>query len=92
MLYLGRMVAGISAATGAIAASMIADHTNSAERTKWFGRLGAAFGAGLIAGPAIGGFIGQYSAHLPFAVLCDLKCTGAYNGDLTLSQNALSKG
>ena len=73
MLYLGRMVAGISAATGAIAASMIADHTNAAERTKWFGRLGAAFGAGLIAGPAIGGFIGQYSAHLPFAVAAILN-------------------
>lgn len=66
MLYLGRMIAGISAATGAVAASMIADNTEAAQRTQWFGRLGAAFGAGLIAGPAIGGFIGQYSAHSPF--------------------------
>lgn len=66
MLYLGRMIAGISAATGAVAASMIADSTNMTERTQWFGRLGAAFGAGLIAGPTIGGFIGQYSAHYPF--------------------------
>lgn len=66
MLYLGRMIAGISAATGAVAASMIADNTEAAQRTQWFGRLGAAFGAGLIAGPAIGGFIGQYSAHYPF--------------------------
>ncbi len=68
MLYLGRMIAGISAATGAVAASMVADHTKKAERTKWFGKLGAAFGAGLIAGPAIGGFIGQYSAHFPFII------------------------
>lgn len=66
MLYLGRMIAGISAATGAVAASMIADSTNATKRTQWFGRLGAAFGAGLIAGPTLGGFIGQYSAHYPF--------------------------
>lgn len=66
MLYLGRMIAGISAATGAVAASIVADNTEAAQRTQWFGRLGAAFGAGLIAGPAIGGFIGQYSAHYPF--------------------------
>lgn len=73
MLYLGRMIAGISAATGAVAASMVADHTKKAERTKWFGKLGAAFGAGLIAGPAIGGFIGQYSAHFPFIIAAILN-------------------
>ncbi|MDF5104158.1 MFS transporter, partial [Vibrio parahaemolyticus] len=59
MLYVGRLISGVTGATGAVAASVIADNTASQERTKWFGRLGAAFGVGLISGPAIGGFTGQ---------------------------------
>ncbi len=58
MLYLGRIISGITGATGAVAASVVADSTAVSERTAWFGRLGAAFGAGLIAGPAIGGLAG----------------------------------
>lgn len=68
MLYLGRLISGITGATGAVAASVIADNTEPHERTKWFGRLGAAFGVGLIAGPMIGGFAGEYSPHLPFII------------------------
>ncbi|WP_272665213.1 tetracycline efflux MFS transporter Tet(59) [Providencia sp. PROV110] len=73
MLYVGRLISGVTGATGAVAASVIADNTASQERTKWFGRLGAAFGIGLIAGPAIGGFTGQFSAHLPFIIAAILN-------------------
>ncbi|MEX0437002.1 Tet(A)/Tet(B)/Tet(C) family tetracycline efflux MFS transporter [Providencia rettgeri] len=73
MLYLGRLISGITGATGAVAASVIADNTLPQERTKWFGRLGAAFGIGLIAGPAIGGFAGQLSPHLPFVIAAILN-------------------
>ncbi|MBO0170433.1 MFS transporter, partial [Vibrio parahaemolyticus] len=40
MLYLGRLISGITGATGAVAASVIADATKPEERTAWFGRLG----------------------------------------------------
>ncbi|MEQ5322821.1 Tet(A)/Tet(B)/Tet(C) family tetracycline efflux MFS transporter [Providencia rettgeri] len=73
MLYLGRLISGITGATGAVAASVIADNTLPQERTKWFGRLGAAFGIGLIAGPAIGGFAGQLYPHLPFVIAAILN-------------------
>ncbi|EPL6453816.1 Tet(A)/Tet(B)/Tet(C) family tetracycline efflux MFS transporter [Providencia rettgeri] len=79
MLYLGRLISGITGATGAVAASVIADNTPPHERTKWFGRLGAAFGVGLIAGPTIGGFAGEYSLHLPFIIAAILN-TGAFIG------------
>lgn len=75
MLYLGRLISGITGATGAVAASVIADNTLPQERTKWFGRLGAAFGIGLIAGPAIGGFAGQLSPHLPFVIAAILNAS-----------------
>ena len=76
MLYLGRIISGITGATGAVAASVVADSTAVSERTAWFGRLGAAFGAGLIAGPAIGGLAGDISPHLPFVIAAILNaCT-----------------
>lgn len=73
MLYLGRLISGITGATGAVAASVIADNTEPNERTLWFGRLGAAFGLGLIAGPMIGGFAGEYSPHMPFIIAAILN-------------------
>lgn len=68
MLYLGRLLSGITSATGAVAASVIADTTSASERVKWFGRLGASFGVGLIAGPIIGGFASAISPHSPFFI------------------------
>ena len=37
VLYLGRLIAGITGATGAVAASTIADVTPEESRTHWFG-------------------------------------------------------
>ncbi len=75
MLYLGRLLSGITGATGAVAASVIADTTSSSERVKWFGRLGASFGIGLIAGPIIGGLAGDISPHSPFFIAAFLNIT-----------------
>ena len=73
MLYLGRLLSGITGATGAVAASVIADTTSASQRVKWFGWLGASFGLGLIAGPIIGGFAGEISPHSPFFNRCVAK-------------------
>lgn len=45
MLYLGRLLSGITGATGAVAASVIADTTSASQRVKWFGWLGGKFWA-----------------------------------------------
>ncbi|EJD6376276.1 Tet(A)/Tet(B)/Tet(C) family tetracycline efflux MFS transporter [Providencia rettgeri] len=90
MLYLGRLISGITGATGAVAASIIADNTTPQERTKWFGRLGAAFGVGLIAGPAIGGFAGQFSPHLPFVIAAILNaCSFVVIWLIFINKNAI---
>lgn len=71
----------MTGATGAVAASIVADGTQEHERTQWFGKLGAAFGIGLIIGPVIGGLAGQYATHLPFviaAVLNAIACGLVY--------------
>lgn len=76
VLYIGRIVAGITGATGAVAASTIADATREDERARWFGFMGACFGGGMIAGPALGGLMGGISAHAPFMAAAFLNGVG----------------
>ncbi|WIF71655.1 Tet(H)/Tet(J) family tetracycline efflux MFS transporter [Proteus vulgaris] len=66
MLYIGRIIAGITGATGAVCASSMSDVTPAKNRTRYFGFLGGAFGVGLIIGPMLGGLLGEITTHTPF--------------------------
>ncbi|WIY84261.1 Tet(A)/Tet(B)/Tet(C) family tetracycline efflux MFS transporter [Propionimicrobium sp. PCR01-08-3] len=72
VFYLVRAVAGVTGATNAVTATVIADITPPDQRAKRYGWLGACYGGGMIAGPAIGGFFGGISPHLPFLVAAAL--------------------
>jgi MFS transporter, DHA1 family, tetracycline resistance protein len=65
-LFLGRLIAGGTAASGATATAYIADVTPPAKRAGQFGLVGAMFGVGFIVGPAVGGLLGSYGLRLPF--------------------------
>ena len=62
-LFLGRLIAGATAANAATATAYIADVTPPAKRAGQFGLVGAMFGVGFVVGPALGGSAGC----LPFA-------------------------
>ena len=64
MLLLSRIIAGM-ATESAVAQAYIADITSEKERAKGIGRVGAAFGAGFIIGPAMGGFLSVYGFSAP---------------------------
>ncbi len=68
MVFLGRILPGISAGNLSIAQAYISDHTAPENRTKAFGVIGVAFGIGFLAGPALGGWLGKIGLHLPFVV------------------------
>jgi MFS transporter, DHA1 family, tetracycline resistance protein len=68
MLFLGRMIDGISGANVSTAQAYIADVTPPEKRSAAMGLLGAAFGLGFVFGPALGGLLGHYSITLPFFV------------------------
>jgi multidrug resistance protein len=57
MLFVARIIDGITGGNVSIAQAYIADVTKPADRSKTFGLLGAAFGMGFILGPAIGGAV-----------------------------------
>ena len=58
MLFLGRLLTGITSATYAIANALIADVSTPEDKAQNFGLSGVAFGLGFIVGPALGGIIG----------------------------------
>jgi len=65
-LFLGRLIAGATAASYSAATAYIADVTPPAKRAQRFGLIGAMFGLGFVGGPALGGLLGGYGLRLPF--------------------------
>ena len=71
-LFLGRVIAGATAANYSAATAYIADVTPAPKRAQRFGLIGAMFGLGFVAGPALGGLLGEYGLRLPFLVAAGL--------------------
>nr|AIA17627.1 Tetracycline_Resistance_MFS_Efflux_Pump [uncultured bacterium] len=81
LLFVGRIIAGITGASITTAAAYIADISTKETRAKNFGMIGAAFGIGFIAGPALGGVLAEWGVRAPFyaaAALCLLNATYGY--------------
>jgi len=65
LLFLSRIIDGITGGNISIAQAYIADVTTKENRAKGMGMIGAAFGLGFIFGPAIGGFLSKFSFSTP---------------------------
>src|SRR5438477_9294980 len=68
LLFAGRIVDGVSGASVSVAHAAVADVAAPRERARLFGLLGAAFGVGFVAGPAVGGLAALVDGRLPFFV------------------------
>ena len=67
-LFLGRIISGITSSSIPTAMAYMADVTPRERRAAAFGILNAAFGAGFVLGPALGGLLGNINPRLPFWV------------------------
>ena len=65
-LFVGRVIAGIAAASFSTAGAYIADVTPPEKRAAAFGMIGVAFGLGFVLGPTVGGLLGASDPRLPF--------------------------
>lgn len=65
MVFLARIIDGLTAGNLSLAQAYISDVTRPEERAKSFGVIGVAFGIGFLIGPAISGFLSQYSYQYP---------------------------
>jgi MFS transporter, DHA1 family, tetracycline resistance protein len=77
ILFLGRIVDGASGGSISAASAAVADMAAPEQRARLMGLLGAAFGIGFVAGPAIGGLAALGGDHLPFFVAAALAGTNA---------------
>ncbi len=86
-LFIGRAISGITGASYGPAAAYIADSTVLETRANAFGILGAAFGVGFILGPAIGGYLGEFSSRLPLWVAGGFSVANAVYGLFVLPES-----
>ena len=86
-LFIGRVLSGATAASISTAFAYLADITPADKRAGVFGKVGAAFGAGFIIGPAVGGMLGQIDLHLPFWVAAGLSFTNTLYGIFVLPES-----
>jgi DHA1 family tetracycline resistance protein-like MFS transporter len=86
-LFIGRVISGITSASVSTAFAYIADVTPPERRAAMFGKIGVAFGAGFILGPAIGGLLGGMDPRLPFWVAAGLSFANALYGLLILPES-----
>jgi DHA1 family tetracycline resistance protein-like MFS transporter len=86
-LFIGRVISGITSASISTSFAYIADITPAERRAAVFGKVGVAFGAGFILGPAIGGLLGDIDPRLPFWAAAGLNFANTLYGWLILPES-----
>lgn len=86
-LFVGRVISGITAASISTGYAYVADVTPPERRSARFGVLGAAFGAGFILGPALGGIAGNVDPRLPFWIAAALSLGNGLYGIFVLPES-----
>ena len=72
VLLIGRIIDGASGASVSVAQAAASDLATPAARPRLFGLLGAAFGVGFVAGPALGALAALWGPRLPFFLAAGL--------------------
>ena len=87
LLFIGRIISGITGASFTAAGAYIADVTPPEKRAAGFGMIGAAWGLGFVLGPALGGVLGAIDTRLPFWVAAGLTLLNAMYGLFVLPES-----
>ncbi len=75
VVFLSRIIDGSTAGNISLAQAYISDVTEPEKRTGAFALIGIAFGLGFLIGPAISGFLAQYSYQYPIFAAAALSAT-----------------
>ncbi len=86
LLVLGRIVAGVTAATYATALAYMADISTPQEKARAFGVIGAGFGIGFVLGPVLGGVLAEFGTRAPFWAAAALAGMNALLGLVVLKE------
>lgn len=77
LVFLGRIIGGITGGSISTAQAYIADVTTKENRARGMGLFGAAFGLGFILGPALAGILSKYGVQVPFYCAAVLSLVNA---------------
>jgi DHA1 family tetracycline resistance protein-like MFS transporter len=86
-LAVGRMIGGITSSSFTAVFAYMADITEPEGRAKAFGLVGAAFSAGFVAGPALGGVLGEWGPRVPFWAAAALSALAFLYGLFVLPES-----
>ncbi len=86
-LAAGRVIGGITSSSFTAIYAYMADITEPHERARAYGLVGAAFSLGFVAGPALGGVLGEWGPRVPFWVAAGLSALAFVYGWLILPES-----
>jgi len=89
LIFVARLVTGISSSTYGTCMAYIADISTPQERAQRFGLMGAAFGVGFVLGPAVGGVLAEYGLRAPFVAAAVVAGVNAAFGALVMRESLL---
>jgi DHA1 family tetracycline resistance protein-like MFS transporter len=75
VIFVSRIIDGLTAGNLSLAQAYISDVTKPEQRAKSFALIGIAFGMGFLIGPAISGFLAQFSYQYPIFAAAALSAT-----------------
>lgn len=86
-LALGRILGGITSSSFTTIYAYMADITAPEKRSRAYGLIGAAFSAGFVAGPLVGGLLGEFGPRVPFWAAAALSTVAFCYGVLFLPES-----
>jgi DHA1 family tetracycline resistance protein-like MFS transporter len=86
-LAVGRMLGGVTSSSFTAVYAYMADITAPEHRSKAFGIVGAAWAAGFVAGPALGGVLAAFGPRTPFWVAAALSAVAFLYGLFVLPES-----
>ncbi len=87
LLFIGRVLSGITSASFSTANAYIADVTAPEQRAAAFGKLGMAFGLGFTLSPVFGAWLGEIDLRLPFYAAATLSLANFCYGLFVLPES-----
>lgn len=91
LLFLARVLGGITAANHSTAGAVIADVSKPEEKAANFGLMGAAFGVGFILGPMLGGLMAEFGPRAPFYLAAVMAGANAFFGYFVLPETVTER-
>ena len=91
VLFLSRVIDGLTGGNISTMFAYVADTTPPAERSKYYGMLGASIGFGFVIGPALGGLLSHISLSAPFFIAAAVMFVNGVWGYFVLPESVTAE-